>query len=98
MEDGAHIYEMERVSGGGQRVGGGGTGNLEAQMPGQVVQVLVAEGDQVEESQPLLILEAMKMEIRVTAPHNGVVAKLMVKQGESVDRGQQLVEITKVEK
>ena len=70
----------------------GGAG-LTAQMPGQVVQVLVAESDHVEAGQPLLLLEAMKMETQVTAPHAGTVARLMVQQGDTVERGQQLAEI-----
>ncbi|KAB2904148.1 MAG: biotin/lipoyl-binding protein [Anaerolineae bacterium] len=68
-------------------------GSLKAQMPGQVIQVMIAEGDAVEKGQPLLILEAMKMEIRVTAPMTGIVVKLLVKQGDTVERGQQLVEV-----
>ncbi len=72
---------------------GGESGTLKAQMPGQVIQVMVAEGDTVDKGQPLLILEAMKMEIRVTAPITGTVVQVRVKQGETVERGQQLVEI-----
>lgn len=70
-----------------------GGGDLTAQMPGQVVEVLVNEGDTVESGQTLVILEAMKMEIRVTAPADGTVKQVMVKDGEIVERGQHLVEI-----
>lgn len=69
-------------------------GDLTAQMPGQVMDVQVAEGDAVEAGQTLVILEAMKMELRVTAPAAGVVRRLLVQAGDVVERGQALVEIT----
>jgi biotin carboxyl carrier protein len=68
-------------------------GDLTAQMPGQVVNVLVAEGDAVTRGQTLLTLEAMKMEIRVAAPGDGHVKRLLVKSGAMVERGQRLVEL-----
>jgi 3-methylcrotonyl-CoA carboxylase alpha subunit len=70
-----------------------GGGDLTAQMPGQVIAVLVNEGESVEQGQPLMILEAMKMEIRVAAPVAGTVKKLLVTAGEVVERGQILAEI-----
>lgn len=66
---------------------------LTAPMPGQVRAVNVAEGESVTKGQTLLVLEAMKMEIRVSAPRDGVVGKLLVQQGQTVDREQVLVEI-----
>lgn len=68
-------------------------GDLTAQMPGQVIAVLVNEGDSIEQGQTLMILEAMKMEIRVAAPLAGTVKKLLVAAGEVVERGQTLAEI-----
>jgi len=73
-------------------VGAGGAG-LTAQMPGRVREVNVAEGDSVEKGQTLVILEAMKMEIRITAPDKGQVKRVFVKAGEMVERGQLLVEM-----
>jgi len=93
----AEVYELNRVVEGARRVGGAGGGSLEAQMPGQVTQVLVAEGDTVEEGQALLIMEAMKMEIRVSAPTAGTITRLFVKHGETVERGQQLAEVTPID-
>jgi 3-methylcrotonyl-CoA carboxylase alpha subunit len=88
------VFELTRVREQGQRrAGSQGGGSLEAQMPGQVRQVLVKEGDVVESGQPLLILEAMKMEIRVSAPHAGTVTRLLVSEGDTVERGQQLAEV-----
>src|SRR6266498_1570479 len=66
---------------------------LAAPMPGLVRAVNVNEGDTVIKGQTLLLLEAMKMEIRVQAPKEGVVKKLLVKQGQTVEREQILVEI-----
>ena len=71
-----------------------GADNLIASMPGQVTKVLVREGDVVPRGQPLLVLEAMKMEIKIAAPHDGRVAKVLVQQGQVVDRGQGLIEMT----
>jgi biotin carboxyl carrier protein len=69
--------------------------NLIASMPGQVTKVLVGEGDNVQRGQPLLVLAAMKMEIKIAAPHDGRVAKVLVKPGQVVDRGHALIEMTK---
>ena len=66
---------------------------LAAPMPGQVRGVNVTEGDVVTKGQTLLVLEAMKMEIRIQASGDGKVKKLHVKQGQTVEREQILVEI-----
>lgn len=71
----------------------GGHEALEAQMPGLVRKVLVSEGEVVQQGQVLLVLEAMKMEIRVSAPHPGVVEKILVREGETVGRGQVLIDL-----
>jgi biotin carboxyl carrier protein len=68
-------------------------GELTAPMPGQVRAVNVSEGDTVTKGQTLLVLEAMKMEIRIHAPRDGIVKKLSVKQGQTVEREQALIEI-----
>jgi biotin carboxyl carrier protein len=68
-------------------------GGVTAQMPGQVREVMVAEGDTVPKGQTLVVLEAMKMELRATAPAEGVVRRVLVAVGDVVTRGQVLVEI-----
>jgi len=68
-------------------------GELTAPMPGQVRAVNVSEGDTVTKGQTLLVLEAMKMEIRIHAPRDGKVMRLLVKQGQTVEREQILIEI-----
>ena len=82
----------------GSRKSGGGhhpaAGELTAPMPGQVRAVNVSEGDTVSKGQTLMVLEAMKMEIRIQAPSDGTVKKLFVRQGETVEREQLLIEIS----
>jgi methylmalonyl-CoA carboxyltransferase 1.3S subunit len=58
-----------------------------------VARILVAEGDEVESGQVLLVLEAMKMETEITAPAAGTVSAILVKQGEPVQGGQGLIEL-----
>jgi 3-methylcrotonyl-CoA carboxylase alpha subunit len=57
------------------------------------VQVLVEEGASVEKGQPLMILEAMKMEHTISAPGKGKVAKVNFKAGEQVPEGAVLLQI-----
>jgi biotin carboxyl carrier protein len=66
-------------------------GDLTATMPGQVLDVRVAIGDTVQAGDVLVVLEAMKMEIRIAAPQAGVVAEVLVTIGLIVDRGQRLI-------
>jgi biotin carboxyl carrier protein len=73
--------------------GAPGAAGLEASMPGLVLDVLVGEGDQVERGDTLVLLEAMKMELRITAPSSGRVTKVHCQAGQVVERGQALVEI-----
>lgn len=70
-----------------------GTQAIVATMPGTVLSVAVAEGDRVEAHQVLVVLEAMKMENAVTAPADGRVARLLVTAGQTVQRGEALVEL-----
>lgn len=71
-----------------------GSGGISAPMPGTVLQVLVKQGDKVKEGQPLLILEAMKMENNITAPNAGTVTVIAVSQGQNVESGQHLLTIS----
>jgi acetyl/propionyl-CoA carboxylase alpha subunit len=65
-------------------------GSLLAPMPGAVVRVAAAQGDRVTVGQPLVVLEAMKMEHTVAAPVDGVVTALHVRPGDQVESGQAL--------
>ncbi|MEZ5099267.1 MAG: biotin carboxylase N-terminal domain-containing protein [Thermoleophilia bacterium] len=74
--------------------GAAGAGDaLVAPMPGTVIRVDVAEGDRVEARAPLVVLEAMKMELPVAAPLAGVVTRVHVAVGDRVTGGQVLVEL-----
>ena len=66
---------------------------MKSVMPGVVVSLLVTEGDVVEEGQPLLVLEAMKMQNEIAAPAAGAVRLIHVDEGEAVSAGAKLVEI-----
>src|SRR5687768_4632120 len=72
---------------------GADAASLTAPMPGTVVKVLVEEGQMVEEGQLLLVLEAMKMEQPVSAPHTGVVHSLPFDEGSLVPGGAVLAEV-----
>jgi propionyl-CoA carboxylase alpha chain len=69
-------------------------GSLHAPMPGTVVRVEVAEGEQVRAGTVVVVLEAMKMEHAVRAPHDGVVASLSATVGTAVDTGHVLAVVT----
>ncbi len=64
---------------------------LVAPMPGLVVRVEVAPGDQVAAGQPLVVVEAMKMENELRAPADGTVASVQVAAGQTVDKGDTLL-------
>ena len=63
-------------------------------MPGQVLRILVREGQQVRSGDSLVVLEAMKMEQTIRTTINGVVESIVVEIGQVVAPGQRLVEIT----
>ena len=66
---------------------------MTAPMPGTILRLLVNIGDEVKENQPLMILEAMKMENEVVANHAGKVAGIHVNQGQVVNAGDALITI-----
>ena len=66
---------------------------LTAPMPGTVIEVMAEEGDRVTHRQPLLVLEAMKMETPVVSPYDGVVKAVHVQAGDRVAGGALLVEL-----
>ena len=75
------------------RTSASGTGTVQAIMPGSIVRVMVAEGDQVEVGDVLLVLEAMKMENELRAPIAGVVKAVYASSGQAVEMNQVLAEI-----
>jgi acetyl/propionyl-CoA carboxylase alpha subunit len=71
----------------------GRAGSTVAPLPGRVVKLLVAIGDAVAAGQPLLTIEAMKMEHQVQAPHAGTVVEIFVHAGQQLDGGQPLLKV-----
>ena len=65
--------------------------SIEAPMPGLILEVSVAEGEEVKEGDTLLILEAMKMENVIASPREGIIKKIAVKQGEAVEKKHVLI-------
>ena len=71
-----------------------GDGRIKAPIPGLVTRVLVKNGGQVRAEQPVIVLEAMKMENEIRAPFDGEVRSIAVSPGETVIRGAVLAEIS----
>jgi biotin carboxyl carrier protein len=68
-----------------------GPAKIFAPMPGKIVRVIVAEGDEVEAGQPLVVVEAMKMQNEIKATKNGKITKIAVKEATAVNAGDLLV-------
>ena len=88
-------YRLERSHrAAGARGGEASSDEIRAPMTGRVVRVVVTPGAVVREGDLLLTIEAMKMEFRLTAPEEGVVAELHGVEGAQVELGQLLVRLT----
>lgn len=81
---------IREMSGGGAT--GGGPRSVKAPMPGLVIKVEVAEGDEVQPGQGLVIVEAMKMENELRAEAHATVARVRVAPGEAVEKDQVLLD------
>lgn len=68
-------------------------GGYEAAMPGEIFKILVKEGEQVEEGNPLLILVSMKMENTIVASESGKIQEIYITEGETVQSGKLLLKI-----
>jgi len=73
--------------------GGAGHTSLQAPMPGTIIKVLVQEGDRVNANQPLIVMEAMKMEHTIIAPYAGVISAVPFGEGQLVSGGATLIEL-----
>ncbi len=69
-------------------------GMIRAPMPGVVLKVMVEEGDMVNAGDPVMVIEAMKMENEIKAPVSGTVKQVKVEPGDSVNTGDELMEIS----
>ncbi len=66
---------------------------IKAPIPGLIVSILVEVGDEIEENQPVIILEAMKMENELRAIRAGTVAEIVIEAGQSVEQGSDLIRV-----
>jgi biotin carboxyl carrier protein len=93
LRSGGRDFQVEVIDPRAWRGGRGGAIELEgrqqlvAPMPGKIVRVLVAKGQQVENGQGLLVIEAMKMQNEVRSPKSGTVEKV-AKEGQTVNAGE----------
>ncbi len=69
------------------------TTRLRAQMPGKMIRILVRAEQVVEKDQPLMVMEAMKMENEIRAPASGRITQIQVTEGQAVETGAELLKI-----
>ncbi len=65
---------------------------IKAPMPGLILDIAVKVGQEVQENDSLLVLEAMKMENNITSPRNGIIKSININKGDAVDKGTLLIE------
>lgn len=82
---------LERL--GMEDVGSKGDNLVKAPMPGLIIDVKVEEGQEVKKGDPLLILEAMKMENVLKCPSDGVISAIDMQVGDSVEKGKVLIKL-----
>ncbi|HEX8558300.1 MAG TPA: biotin/lipoyl-containing protein [Pyrinomonadaceae bacterium] len=93
-EYGVSLADPKRLRGAGAAGGEqGGSAQIKAPMPGKVVRVLVEPGQAVEPGQPVVVVEAMKMQNELKSPRAGVVAELRAEAGATVNAGDVLAVI-----
>ncbi|MDP6957440.1 MAG: biotin/lipoyl-containing protein [Planctomycetota bacterium] len=68
----------------------GGKAEVKAPIPGRITRRLLSEGDEVKQDQPVLCLDAMKLENEIPSPQKGTVAKILVTEGQAVEKGEVL--------
>lgn len=86
------LYQGELLDEGRAAAGGGSDADLTAQFPGKVRKILVQAGARVAAGDPLVLVEAMKMEFAVKAPTAGVVKSVLVKEGQQLSPGDRFVD------
>ena len=86
-----HLAQLRKTA--GMASGGAVEKCIRAPMPGLILEVKAAAGDRIAKNQPVLIVEAMKMENVIKAPADGVIKEIHVTKGTSVEKGDTLVEM-----
>ena len=89
--DAGKTYRLKRISDFNYSSGEETSGNLISPMPGTIIEVMASEGQQVKKGEALLVLEAMKIEHTIVAPHDGSVQSLYYRTGDMVDEGVELL-------
>lgn len=84
-----HARLLKQFVGAGD--GGGGIQKVKAPMPGLVVKILTSPGSEVEKGDPLVVVEAMKMENEIGAPVKGVVKEIKVNEKQAVEKGEIMI-------
>src|SRR5258707_14058877 len=87
-------FEFKPTEDSRRRARGLAAAEIVAPMPGKVLKVLVKDGDLVEAGQPLVVIEAMKMETALAAENAAIVKHVRVEEGQSVDHGAVLIELS----
>ena len=87
-----HVFCIEKTEPGSNS--DDAEGGMVAPMPGKILEVLVEQGQSVASGDLLLVMEAMKMEHRIVANVDGVIAMMNLKEGDQVQQGDVLVEIS----
>lgn len=87
------VYNEEALLHESLKAGGGlgGGANLASGMPGKIVKIFVKPGDELKAGDPILIMEAMKMENEMRAANDVKIKEVLVKEGENVESGAELV-------
>jgi biotin carboxyl carrier protein len=91
-------YELKRVTETMEEFGEAeeDLGSLSSPIPGRIVKLLVKLGDRVKKGQDLIVVEAMKMENKITAPFDGVVTKVFFPEGDQIEANVPLIEIEEI--
>ncbi len=86
LEEKANEYLQNKAKGSGKEI-------IKSPMPGLIVKILKQVGDKVQVGDPIILLEAMKMENEIRASATGVIKSISTKENSSVEKGQALLEI-----
>lgn len=90
LDERAQLMAMQR----GSQVADSGEINIKSPMPGLIVALPFGEGEQVAAGQTIIILESMKMQNELKAPRDGVISRVHVQTGQSVEQNTVLISLT----